>query len=416
MRGFGLIIGICAACAGAPLHARYAEPAGPVWGQIDVRASLTDGEQGWRGGGFGKALYGSDGDATARLRVAEASLLIAPDIGWTLKPHLHIQAAPYQDDPIDLVEAYVRWKPTPKSATRFSARGGVFFPPVSLEHDGPAWSVTRTITPSAANSWIGEEVLLLGLEGTVARDIGDSRVSLTLAGFTSNDTSGTLLSYRGWALHDAKATIFGKFALPEGPTGWSMLFWNQAPRTEPFREIDGRVGWYGKAAIEAGGAGFELFAYDNRGDAQENEEGQYSWATRFLNAGAWAKLGPDTELLAQGMIGETIAGTYRPGRGLADVDFGTAYLLLSHHWGRSRVSGRLDYFEARDRSYVVEDDNSETGWAATLAWSRELGSGLSVAAEAVRIESDRPSRTVQGIAPEQTDLIAQLSLRARFGD
>lgn len=415
MRARRSIAVILLALAATPLHARYAEPEGPVWGQIDLRASLADGEAGWRGGGFGKALHGSDGGSSARFRMAEATLLVAPAIGWTLKPHLHLQAAPYQDEAIDVVEAYLRWKPVPRSATRFEARAGVFFPPVSLEHDGPAWSLTRTITPSAANSWIGEEVLLLGLEGNVTRDIGDSRVTLTLAGFTSNDTSGTLLSYRGWALHDAKATLFGTLALPEGPTGWSMLFWNQAPRTQPFREIDGRVGFYAKAAIESGGSGFELFAYDNRGDARASEEGQYSWATRFLNAGAWTRLGPDTELLAQGMIGETIAGDYLPGRALADVDFGAAYVLVSHASGPSRLSGRLDYFEARDRSFPI-DDNNEHGWAATLAYACELDGGFSLAAEAVRIESDRPSRAVQGIGAEQTDFIAQLSLRARFGD
>ena len=61
-----------------------------------------------------------------------------------------------------LSEAYLVFKPTPAGDTRYSVRAGLFYPPVSQEHQGPAWIDADMITPSAINSWIGEEVKVVG--------------------------------------------------------------------------------------------------------------------------------------------------------------------------------------------------------------------------------------------------------------
>src|SRR6185295_7315933 len=95
-----------------------------------------------------------------------------------------------------------------------SGRLGLMWPPVSLEHEGADWHVADTITPSAINSWIGEEVRPVALEGTVSISAGDHKLRTTAAIFAANDTSGTLLTFRGWALHDRTTLAFNRWPLP----------------------------------------------------------------------------------------------------------------------------------------------------------------------------------------------------------
>ena len=51
------------------------------------------------------------------------------------------------------------------------------WPPVSLEHEGADWHVQDSITPSAINSWIGEEVRPVALEGTLAANLGRAQAA-----------------------------------------------------------------------------------------------------------------------------------------------------------------------------------------------------------------------------------------------
>ena len=60
------------------------------------------------------------------------------------------------------------------------------------------------ITPSAINSWIGEEVKVVGVEGTATHPLAGGRLSGTFGLFGFNDTAGTQLAFRGWALHDRR--------------------------------------------------------------------------------------------------------------------------------------------------------------------------------------------------------------------
>ena len=51
----------------------------------------------------------------------------------------------------------------------------------------------NTLTPSAINSWVGEEVKVLGVEGTVRTTIGDNMVAFTGSIFGFDDTAGTCI-------------------------------------------------------------------------------------------------------------------------------------------------------------------------------------------------------------------------------
>jgi hypothetical protein len=382
--------------------------------RLDLRAVVADGERSWLKDGFGKTRFGNGDDAEARLAIANAALVWSPQVmAWDLSAHVHAQANPGQYNGVDLVEAFLKWKPVPDGETQVSARAGLFFPPISLEHDGMAWTTTRTLTPSAINSWVGEEVLVVGLEGTARTVIDDHELRLTGALFRGNDTSGTLLTFRGWAMHDVLATAFGDFALPDRNAGWNAFYATQAFTTEPTREVDERYGSYVRLDWSPPfPVSLNVMYYDNHGDPESVEEGQYGWRTRFTNVGLAADLDEKTELLAQYMTGETVMGHFMPPDGwMADLGFESAYVLLAHDFDFGKMAARFDWFAVNDRNYEFIDDNNDEGWAATLAWQKPVNEWARLAAEALYIASDHPARVDQSLAPSQEQFLFQLALQ-----
>ena len=51
----------------------------------------------------------------------------------------------------------------PKSAWRSNLKIGAFYPPISLEHRASGWSNPYTISSSALNTWVGEELRTIGV-------------------------------------------------------------------------------------------------------------------------------------------------------------------------------------------------------------------------------------------------------------
>jgi hypothetical protein len=380
----------------------------------DLRLVGADGEPSFTRGGFGKARYGGDGSGYAsRADLAEASVEWRPRLGWDWSAVVDAGYQSAGEHRIGLIQAYVVYKPVPRSATSVSARIGYFYPQISLEHDAPIWGVTDTITPSALDSWVGEEVKVLGAEATVSGAVNGGRVSVTGALFGYDDTSGTLLTYRGWALDDLKPTFGGAFALPPLSHFAGRL---QPPETYTTREVDHRLGGY--ARLEWRGDGpldLHLFHYDNRGDRLGvDSERQWAWETVFTEAGAELRLDDRTRLLAQAMTGRTRYG-FETRHGLvADVGFHAAYLRLSRDFGMSTLTGRIHVFSVSDHSLKIIDNNDEHGWALTGAWRRPLGDHADLRIEALHVWSDRPSRALAGLAPEQSQTVLQSSLRFTY--
>jgi hypothetical protein len=403
------LAGLCAPAAGAA----------PAWlapetvsGVVDLRIAGADGEPSWTDGGFGKARFGG-GDAggfSPRPVLAEAELAWRPPLGWDLTGTLAVAAQHEQDLPVDLIEAFVTWKPVPRGPTRFSARTGLLWPPVSLEHEGPHWAVADMITPSAINSWIGEEVKAVAAEGTVSRALGSQRLSATLAVFGFNDTAGTLLAFRGWALHDLKAGAFGLQKLP--PLNAFMVF-AQAPETRPVIELDDRPGFYAKLAWSpAPPVQAELFYYANRGVPEAVNSGlQWGWDTRFLHLGLSADLGPDTRLLAQAMTGTTEMGIREAGPYWVETRYRAAYLRATHETGPVALSGRLDLFDTRERGSEMEPSESEQGWALTAAGRLRLSDQAALLVEGMHIDSGRGTRRRLGVEAGQGQTVVQMALR-----
>ncbi|HEU4651911.1 MAG TPA: hypothetical protein VFS49_10900, partial [Croceibacterium sp.] len=310
---------------------------------------------------------------------------------------------------IGLSEAYLRYRSDP-APVRVGARAGVFWPPISLEHEGPTWQVTDTITPSAINSWVGEEVKVLGLEGSLEAASGSHELSLTGAVFAHDDMSGTLLSYRGWALHDVRLATNSDFPLP--PLSARVAPY-QSPHTSPFYEVDDRVGIYGRMEWRPPfPVAFDAFYYDNRGDRLSSYEMQTSWRTRFWNFGALATLGASTTARSQVLWGNTLVGPDTPFGVPVDVDFTSAYLLVTRVAGPGALSLRGDWFETHDNSFVSGDNNNEDGWSATLAYKAPVHKHADVLVELLHVSSERPARLLNaGIAARQDQTMLQTSLR-----
>src|ERR1700733_4248607 len=218
MRRRLLLICLAAAFFAAKGALAQVELVGPgtVNALVDLRAIAADGQPSFVDGGEGKTRWGGDapGGWRGQLNLAEAGLEWRPRLNWEWSAVVDVVAQPGQSQPVDLLQAYAIYKPVPRSATSFLVRAGLFYPPLSLEHDAPVWSTRDVITPSAIDTWIGEEVKVAGLEATVSHAFGSARLSATGAVFADDETAGTLLAYRGWALHDVKSTLSGEFDLP----------------------------------------------------------------------------------------------------------------------------------------------------------------------------------------------------------
>lgn len=383
-------------------------------GWVDVRAVATNGETSWlHQRAYGKTRYGGETGG----RLAEASLIWTPRFSETVTGYIQVVHVPELGHETGINEAYLKWRPVPKSALRLSARLGQMYPPVSMEHEGVGWTTTHTVTPSAINSWIAEEVLVQGLELSLKQSYSQQQVGATLGVFRGNDTSGTLLSYRGWALHDIRSTTTAKLPLPRGNAGWSRIFRSQAPFTKPAKEIDDRQGYYARLDWRPPvPLALNATYYNTHGNPTDFDHGQYGWATRFFNFGAKYEPTAQIEILSQLMVGNTKWGRMRAdGVRAVDMDFRSAYLMASHISPKgTRLTARIEHFETEDYSNPLIDNNNETGQALTLAWMRPINAHLDLNLEWLAVSSKRPSRLYQGLDPQSSQSQLQLDLKMKY--
>ena len=383
----------------------------------DIRLVAANGHTSFADGGFGKTRFSGDenGDMALRVMPIEAALLWQPRFTSTVSGNVSVMWQNDQENPVELIEAYATFIPKRGGTFDFSAKAGLYWPEISLEHaTGGAWSTVYTITPSAINSWVGEEVKVMGAEGTVHAALGDQDLSLTVGAFGFNDTSGTLLSFRGWALHDMLATAFGHFELP--PLNPAMTR-AQAPETRSLYEIDSRVGFYGRAEWRPSSSFMiNAFYYDNRGDpAAVKPSLQWGWRTRFLNLGMVADLPGNFRLIAQAMQGTTQMGFKRNGVVWVDTRFRSAFALLTHPVGAGAVSVRIEQFDTQERgSRMVHEDESENGWALTAAMRWPVWRYATLFVEALHVESDRGARFRLGLPAQEDQTVLQAALRLRW--
>jgi hypothetical protein len=382
----------------------------------DLRLVAVDGEKSWVDGGFGKLSSGSDGDWHLGPQLGNANLIWQPQFTWSLGATVVGSVQGGERTQAGLSQAYLSFKPLRGQKLAFSARTGLMWTPVSLEHEGADWHVEDSITPSAINSWIGEEVRPFAVEGTVAANLGDHKLRATAAVMAANDTSGTLLTFRGWALHDRTTLAFHHQPLPplEDPVEYY-----QAPFTTPLLDVhDGfvrRPGYYAKLAWQPPlPVRFELFRYDNNADPIDvNADLEWGWRTRFNNFGVVADLGPATQLKAQALRGTTRMGFTVDGRRWINNRFRSAFALISHKFGPVGVAVRGEAFGTRNRGSDVGDEYDDDGWSAMLAAKRDwrLFTGL---VELLHVSSTREDREDVGLEPRQNQTQLQAEVRMHW--
>ena len=388
-----------------------------ISGYADLRLAASDGEKSWLDGGFGKTRYGGDGKGgwTGHADLASADIIWRPAVGFDLSGYVDAVAQPGREQPVDLSEAFAQYKPLARpGGLRWQVRAGLLYPDISMENDGPGWTPTRTISPSAINAWVGEEAKVVAVEATVGKRWQDQEVSATLAVFSHDDTSGTLLSWRGWSFSDIRSTAFGSLPITQVPAA-HKAFTVQGYDSQSVDEIDGRPGVYGRVEWRApGGFTANLFYYDNAGDRTTVKDGQWSWDTKFWNLGL--RYAPDerTEFLAQAMTGRTVTGFLTPVGWRVDAGFDAAYLLASRKIGRDLITGRVDAFDVRDHTFVALDNNNERGWAVTADWRHPVNAHLAVLVEALHVDSNRPARGYVYQAAQQAQTTLQTALKLSF--
>ncbi|MFL6723862.1 MAG: hypothetical protein ACJ8E7_06970, partial [Sphingomicrobium sp.] len=232
----------------------------------DFRLVAVNGEPSWTVEGFGKLRSGSNGDWRVKPEPGNFKLVWQPSFGWAVSATVVGAYQGGERNEFGLSQAYLSIKPLLSEKLRVAARAGLFWPPVSLEHEGADWHVRDTITPSAINSWIGEEVRPASVEASATLKAGGHEVTAVAALFAANDTAGTLLTFRGWALHNRRTLAFNRQPLPPFEAEDEGY---QAHFTHPLLDVDGgfanRPGYYAKLVCQPPvPVLFELFRYDNR--------------------------------------------------------------------------------------------------------------------------------------------------------
>lgn len=348
-----------------------------VLGFVAARGTLSDAPRSWTEGALGRLLDGEgDGEFSAGLGL-EARVLIEASSGldWSAKLHLGArQDSNSVGRNLGVVEAFVerRWF---GDGQRWQLRAGQFFLPVSRENVEALWVNPYTLTHSALNSWIGEEIRPVGIDFSWRRELeSGARVDLGVTVFGQNDSSGALLAWRGFAWHD-RLSLYGE-TLPLAPLDSlndPAIFGDQNDAgTKPFgSDLDGRPGYALRARWSDGLRNWLLTAVDTRGDLGLHS-GEYAWHTRFLLAGFdHNAVGQGWGYAAEAMGGDSRMGIV--GRPMAHIRFYTAYLLASYGADPWRYSVRAEGFDIDDIDQTIAENNEEQGYALTLAAIRYLG-------------------------------------------
>jgi hypothetical protein len=361
--------------------------------------------QSWLEGGLGKFRYGGD---NTKLRAAEAVLqadLTLAD-GWHAVTLL--RAEPQTPGVVDALESYLRYAPAAAGDLSWSVKAGAFFPSISLENDDLGWSSPYTLTPSAINSWIGDELRTIGSEATLRWKTNAGTLSLTGALTCCNDEAGIVMADRGWAMDDRPSGLFERVRLPTA----TLAIFHAPPyaRTGLFDEIDGTPGWYAGAAWQMPGLGkITVTRYDNQADPAAVSTRDTAWRTRFWNFGARTAIGPVT-LIAQQMSGSTEIVS----RGNANLTkFESGFLLASTDVGDWRFSLREDLFQTR-RAHAANNTWNEDGdaFTASASWSPE--DWLRLTGEVIAMRARRGEYVPAGLGPRRDDTQTQVSTRFFF--
>lgn len=352
----------------------------------------------WASGGAGRFDVGAAAPGDSRF-AGHASAHLGADwmpLKW-LAVHgdavARLEPSETKGDRAGIVQAYVD-----VYNDELSLRVGSFWLPTSRENVEPLWTSPYTITYSALNSWIAQEVRPVGADLQYSPNF---YVTLGATAFRGNDTMGTVLAGRGWTLGNRVVVYDEELPLPAPST-----------TTKPVtQDIDDENGYAARIRLQLPErAMIQFLRLDNRAPLTGGDAPLEAWLTEFdLVSASWGEAGPTT-VAAEWMRGYTAIGF--PG-GTFRMDFDTYYALVSHRQGANRFSIRGERFHTRSHRRVRTDRARENGSAWTAAWFRDLSQKLRTGIEYVRAEGDRPG-LAPGHDPETGGSMFTFELRYTF--
>lgn len=391
---------LCVALSSPALAQYEVDTQKGVWlrALLDVRVVHGGPAPSWTDHGPGKMRYGgsntADGfESATAIVLSQAALQLGASLPWSLRAQLQMNVEPDAADGYHpwLVEAILR-REWGNGEHGWGAQAGLANVPFSLEHSGPAWTPEYTISASALNSWLWEDISLLGAEGEWWHTTdGGLRLGALIGAGYGGDQIGRLLALRGWAMGDVIGGANGDLALPNG---------NQ--RTDIFVERDHRPALYSwlSLADEGETAALKLGVFDNLG----NEDHSGVWHTRFSTVALLFHLPARVDVLAQYLDGTARVRT--PPNSSAVSAY---YVLVSHHFQTQRLSVRYDSFRVHDLDGGPSSTN-ERGHAVTAAYTTQIGLRWQVALEYIWMSSHRDLTGTLNPTPDGW----QMSLRFRY--
>ncbi len=303
---------------------------------------------------------------------------------WADAWHIDMVGNIYSDGErkLGLTQAFIRYKPLMQQTVKFQSRVGFFYPELSIENTQPGWLSPYTYTQSAINSWFGEELRTLGAEFSLLSN-GRARRSpwsweTHLGVYKGNDPIGSLLTWRGFALHDRQSLHHDKIPFSPIPTVISEDLVNGPNYVEPFTEIDGKWGFYlGLQARYFRKTEVRYYYYDNLADPTAvNQQRLYAWRTKFHSLTFQHQLSPQWRVMAQVLDGATDMGSR-----FVYADFSSAYVAVSWNDSDHRISARLDLWDVDEDDRWPQDQNNSHGIGVTVAWRYAINSHWELGSE-----------------------------------
>ncbi|MDH3418860.1 MAG: hypothetical protein OEQ25_07710 [Gammaproteobacteria bacterium] len=411
---------LMAGSASSVLHAQAPAGESPQSWLVQSNASyvmVDSNETGWLNGGLGKLRHDETDPSLSfdRLLIEYRGVLTPTLLAHVVMDYTHDGSSGF-----DLQESYLEWRPVPRSPNRHRFKLGAFYPRLSLENVASGWETPFSISSSAINTWIAEELKLLGIEWALQRRLGGPgsphELELFAASYYGNDPTGTLLAWKGWGVHDRQTRWNEQLPLPPTPQleAGTRLREKQGPWAEPFLELDHAPGYL--AGLEwryARRASVQIARYDNHTDPTVSANGQYGWETYFDQLALQVSLPWNLGFMAQWMTGNTQMGNFIPifGSRVVNNDFESHYVLLTRMQNGHRFTLRYDDFSVENLDGLPMDDNDESGDALTLAYVYDYASNLRLAVEWLRVDSDRPAREYFGLPSNSTETVVRVQLR-----
>ena len=359
-------------------------------GFVTARGVYVESQPSWLDGGFGRF------DVGTTTHQEEAHL----GVDWTPTDWLTLHAHGLARKRGGLVEAFVDVR-----KGNFRLRAGQFFLPTSRENTDKLWSSPYTISFSALNTWVGQEVRPIGTELQWQRLTSNAVITAAGGAFRGNDTMGALLGWRGWSIGNHLAVYNEVLPLPPLP----FFLDQRSDGSKSFgRDLDGRTGFSGRVRVSLPErAMLQLARVDNRGD-RKLYRGEYSWQTKFNLLSGEIDGQRGTTLVSEYGWGSTGMG-FAP-HAFVDLDFYAAYVLISQSFGRNRVSARFDVFGTTDRDHSFAETNSESGRAWTFAWFYNIRPSIRLGAEFANISAQR----ISAMNPNTDGRTVTVEARYRF--